>query len=188
MGLDNCNIVPCYQNAPAGTPPKTIRQLGLSQIVGRTITAWSDHLGSYGMGGPGFFGLQLAASRPHREEWLVLILWGADNWLLFDGQWVAAHPNQYHHQKPLISTFGGDLHWDYLSEKLLGAVIGEMTITDNSSCLALDKGGNRHYLEIPAETNKLPVYGGNGRPRLWYPHESQWEAWVVVPAGTQLIC
>lgn len=186
MGISD-NIVSCHENSPAGPPPKTLRQLGLPKILGRTVTAWSDHLGSYGMGGPGFFGLKLAANRPHRPEWLVLTLWGADNWLLFDDQWLAAHPNQYQQQKPLLSSFGGDLQWDYLSQKLVGAIISDMTIRDDSSRIILDKGGNRHCLEIPADTSKLPLYGGNGRPHLWYSHESQWEAWVVVPAGTELI-
>ncbi|MGA7733054.1 MAG: hypothetical protein WCD37_17485, partial [Chloroflexia bacterium] len=67
--------------------PKTLREVGAGRIVGREVIRWLSSLGSYGMGGPGFFGLRLAAAGDYLEEWLALRLWGADNWLLLDGQW-----------------------------------------------------------------------------------------------------
>jgi hypothetical protein len=39
--------------------PKTLSETGYSSIVGNIITAFSVSYGSYGMGGPGFFGLVL---------------------------------------------------------------------------------------------------------------------------------
>ena len=34
--------------------PKTIRVLGADRVMHRIVTRWSNALGSYGMGGPGF--------------------------------------------------------------------------------------------------------------------------------------
>ena len=43
--------------------PQTLGEVGFERITGRKVTGWSASLGSYGMGGPGFFGLNLAAQR-----------------------------------------------------------------------------------------------------------------------------
>ncbi len=153
--------------------------MGVGRILGREIIAWNHALGSYGMGGPGFFGLHLAASGAFPSEWLVLTLWAADNWLLFDGRWVAAHPNQYHIQRPLVSYFGGDEDWDELSEKLLGATIVDANIADNISRLSIEKDGMAHQLEIPDNSSILPSHGGSLTPHEWNPDESHLDAWII---------
>ena len=159
--------------------PKTLREVGAGRIVGREVIRWLSSLGSYGMGGPGFFGLRLAAAGDYLEEWLALRLWGADNWLLLDGQWVGAHPNQYHVQKPLISDFGGDEDWDRVSEKVVGAVIENVKIERNRSLIVLVREAQTHRLEIPEDTSRLPLYGGTMQPRVWNPDEDQRDAWIV---------
>ena len=47
-------------------------------VKGRVVTV-SNSIGSYGMGGAGFFGIQLA--KPEFTEWLVISLWAADGWI-----------------------------------------------------------------------------------------------------------
>lgn len=51
-------IVDCTEDAypPGGRRPPTLRDLGTERILNRRIMTWSE-LGSYGMGGPGFFGI-----------------------------------------------------------------------------------------------------------------------------------
>jgi len=164
-------------------PAVSLRHLGVERIPGRDVVAWSASLGSYGMGGPGFFGLQLSSSPAFPQEWLVLTLWAADNWLLFDGQWVAAHPNQYQLQRPLVSYFGGDEEWDDLSEKLLNSTVVSAEIVDDMSRIHLEKGSVGHLLEIPQVTSLLPLYGGALTPRTWSPLESQLDAWVISESG-----
>lgn len=46
------------------------------QVIGKEIIDFTCNGGSYGMGGPGFFGLELENSR-----WLMVALWGAADWL-----------------------------------------------------------------------------------------------------------
>ena len=159
--------------------PETLREVGITRIVGRQVADWSANLGNYGMGGPGFFGLRLAATEEYPEEWLVLRLWGADNWLLLDEQWVASHCNQYHVQLPLYSDYGGAESWDRVTERLVGADVEDVKIEHDESLIILVRGEQRHRLEIPRDTSRLPLYGGIMQPHVWNPDEDQWDAWII---------
>lgn len=185
------NIVRCVEvdrgHQSRGPRPKMLRWVGIQRIVGRKIIRWS-YRGSYGMGGPGFFGLELRAKGRYPREWLVLTLWGAGEWLLLDGEWVEAHPNQYHIQRPLYSNFGGDEDWDDLTGKVVGAEIIEAYITDFSSRLVLLHGVEQHIFELPQDTTRLPVWGGSLEPKRWNPAESHLDAWVLSRRGELVTC
>jgi hypothetical protein len=140
------------------------------------------------MGGPGFFGLELAAKGRYPREWLVLTLWGAGGWLLLDGRWIEAHPNQYHVQRPLFSHFGGAEDWDDLTGKLVGAKIIEAAMEDSSSTVVLLQGSQRRVLEVPEDTTRLSIWGGSLEPKVWNPAESQLDAWVVSRKGNLFTC
>ncbi len=56
------------------------------RVIGRKIVKWSSGCGSYGQGGPGFFGLYLGGFGEYPSEWLILTLWGAANWLHVNGR------------------------------------------------------------------------------------------------------
>lgn len=175
------NLITCYDviNGEGQTPP-TLRELDITRILGREVLDWSPVQGTYGMGGPGFFGLELAPAGDYPQEWLVLRLWGADNWLLLDGQWLGAHPNQYHIQEPLFSDFGGDESWDRVAERLVGATISEAQIERDKSVLVLANGAKRHTLEIPDDPSLLPKYGGTWEPHVWNPDDDHRDAWIIV--------
>lgn len=180
------NIIQCVEGNLEDEPlpaPRTLRQLGAERLLNRRIVEWSSSVGSYGMGGPGFFGLCLAAYGHYPAEWLALTLWGAGNWLLLDGQWVEAHPNQYYVQRPLYSNFGGDEDWDDLSGRLVGSTIAEAAIEQNRSFFLLHKRDANHKLEIPEDTTRLPRYGGTFSLHIWHPYESQLDAWVISESG-----
>jgi hypothetical protein len=157
--------------------------VGTARLVGRTITQWSLILGSYGMGGPGFFGLHLSAADAWAAEWLVLTVWGASAWLLLDGHWVEATPDPWAIQRPLYSNYAGDASWDEVSPVITGATIMAVTIQDRASALHLQQGRDVHVLEVPDDSARLPAYAGNGQPRSWGAHESQWDAWAVSQSG-----
>ncbi|MBN8579507.1 MAG: hypothetical protein J0L96_02455 [Anaerolineae bacterium] len=167
--------------------PKTLRHFGVERILHRKIIKWSGNLGSYGMGGPGFFGVKLTSTNLYAEEWLVLILWGADNWLLLNGQWVAANLNQYQIQKPLLNQLSED-QWDNLSDKLIDATITSALVKNNSSLICLQKESIEHKLEIPSDPKMLPVFAGNGKQRIWFDHENQLDAWVIISTTAELFC
>jgi hypothetical protein len=176
------NIVPSVAG-DGGSPPVALRQVGVGRVIGRRVIEWSDALGTYGMGGPGFFGLYLAETEAYLAEWVVLTLWGAGEWLLLDGRWAHANPNQYEAQRPLRSDYAGVEGWDEISGKLVGAVIRDVVIGDSASAITLEQGEHTHILEVPEDTSRLPRYGGTLEQREWHPHESHLDAWVISPTA-----
>jgi hypothetical protein len=158
--------------------PQTLGEAGFERIVGRKVTAWSASLGSYGMGGPGFFGLKLAAKGEYPDEWLVLRVWGAGCWLLLDGQWIEAHPNQYQVQEPLYSNFGPGEDWDRVTDKVVGTTLRSASVEDGLPVFYLE-GAEIHRLQMPKDTSLLSLYGGTMQPRVWQHDGNQLDAWVI---------
>jgi hypothetical protein len=84
--------------------------LSANQIVGRAVDEVCKDVGTYGMGGPGFFGLRLA------DEWLVISMWGADSWIQINGRIVHdVFWNENGMPRPWLS---GD------SDELTGRIVG----------------------------------------------------------------
>lgn len=157
--------------------PVTLRNYNIDLLKGCTIVEWSCHLGSYGMGGPGFFGIRLSGD--DFDAWLVLTLWSAGEWLLLDKQWIQANPNYYDKQKPLYTNFSGEEQCDAVTDTLVGCTLIDIVIEDTFSTLVLQKGKSGiHHLQIPQDTTVLPPYG-SGKQRMWNTQESQKDAWVV---------
>lgn len=125
------------------------------------------------MGGPGFLGLELDAAATRPTEWLVLCLWGAAEWCLFDGVPIEAH------QKSGLKEFG--------TERFEKAIAGDTLASaqfDEKSCellIARAGGGALRKLEVPANTRKLPVYFRSGRRRRLGPNDSLLDAWILSP-------
>lgn len=94
-----CHICPGYNAThwsdfpdPANVvEPPTIKTTGTDRLQKRIITDFSVNLGSYGMGGPGFLGFELAAADQFPTEWLVLRFWGADSWLVINNALINTH-------------------------------------------------------------------------------------------------
>ena len=171
------NLVACVE-AATREPPPTLRSLGVDRVVGRRIVSWSESYGSYGMGGPGFFGVRLDQGR-HPEEHLVLRLWGADGWLLYDGRWIGAHPNQYDVQRPWASDFGGDDTWDELTEVLVGGVISRVESDRAWTRFTVEREGVARDLELPEVTSRLSRFGGTMKPREWRAADHALDAWIL---------
>ncbi len=164
------NIIPSKVKS-TGAAPSTLKELGIHRILHRIIIKWVPYLGTYGMGGPGFFGLQLEQTASQPKEWLVLTLWGASEWLNLDGRWLSSHPNQYYIQKPLLPH--------EVTQKLIGCELIEADIEDNRSIIKLARDLQLHILEVPMDSNRLPRWGGTLEPRKWNSEESLLDAWVV---------
>jgi hypothetical protein len=158
--------------------PQTLGEVGFKRIEGRKVTAWSASLGSYGMGGPGFFGLNLAGNGEYPDEWLVMRVWGAGCWLLLDGRWIEAHPNQYQVQEPLYSNFGPGEDWDRVTDKVVGATLCSVGVEDGSLLFYLE-GAEIYRLEMPRDASLLSLYGGTMLPRVWQDAENPLDAWVI---------
>jgi hypothetical protein len=89
-----CELANAAEHSPQmiGKPPLSLRAIAPNTLTQRTITEWSSNLGTYGMGGPGFFGIKLAGDAFQQDSWLILTIWSAGEWLLLDQHWLQASP------------------------------------------------------------------------------------------------
>ena len=144
--------------------PQTLAEVGFERITGRKVTGWSASLGSYGMGGPGFFGLNLAGKGEYPDEWLVLRVWGAGCWLCWTAGGSEAHPNQYHVQEPLYSNFGPGEDWDRVTDKVVGATLRSAVVEDGSLGILSGRRWDRTGWKCPKMHHCYPCMAGQCSP------------------------
>jgi len=195
-------IVPCTEDAyaPRGETPSTLREVGIERLLNRRIIKWSSK-GSYGMGGPGFFGILLESKKPYQKEWLVLPLWGSAGWLLLDGKELRLHVDDvYMPCEPLFAVTSrllGPLSilllpfvalfqlfrqlirpfWDGVLRKISGSRIIEVSISESSSVIKAKKRSKIHTLEIPP---RGPIFRNGNTGRIKANHL---DAWIISRSG-----
>jgi hypothetical protein len=181
-------FVRCIEEGSGRSPP-TIRAIGTDTVINRPIDAWHIAYGTYGMGGPGFFAMRLSAIAGRPAEYRVLTLWNAAEWLLLDGRWVYAVPNEWLKQRPLFSNFAhwaaleeysnmGLKNWDDVTPRIVGARIERISIDASSSRFDLHKSGVLHSLELPANPSLLPILSAT-EERTIDPTVSLLDGWVL---------
>jgi hypothetical protein len=106
------------------------------------------------MGGPGFFGLRLG------EEWLVVAIWGASEWIVADGVLI---------QDYFFADYGRPKPWitdevDNLSPNLVGTKIESLELHQRSMRISFSNG---MLLEIGEAAEGRPLLEGNKQPRAF---------------------
>lgn len=154
--------------------------LAEKSVVGRRIDGFCTHLGTYGMGGPGFFGLLLDSG-----EYLVYTAWHAASATLLDGRPIEVPPHREDAPRGWVCEFGQG--WDELSPVLAGCEIAECVLEEHRCILRLQKGGATHLMEFLRENDRLaPNFNGGARVAyetgkmadyLMFQHK---DAWLVV--------
>lgn len=151
--------------------PKTLSETGYSSIVGKIITDFWDSCGSYGMGGPGFFGLVLkdkiaTETKQFDENVLVFAAWGAKQYTLIDRRVVGCHPGYYDDFHPWFSFWSDEdiPNWDDLTPVLVGSRIGGVELSDDHCTIEIKKDDARHVIEFLKNDPALPPMG-NGEAR-----------------------
>lgn len=125
-----------------------------SQVVSRRVDQVSVHVGTYGMGGPGFFGLRLG------KEWLVVSLWSAGEWILVDDRLVEDwHAEAYGRPLPWIHAGG-----DELTHRLVGSTVTAHCVLPHSMEIRFSNGA---VLVIDENPQRRPILEGNKRPRTF---------------------
>lgn len=186
------NIIPCRVGRTTEAPhPMTLAEYGTNRIIGRDIVDMSICIGSYGMGGPGFFGLCLSKTEKYPEEWLILTLWGATHWLQVDGVNIGRSELEFAQKEMKFKRYRAWIYYyklknyyDYIYKQVLGhpnygpisfvykklvrARISNATITDKSSQIYFQKSRKIHSLEVVLPFN-----------RTWNDHESHLNAWAI---------
>jgi len=150
------------------SPPK-------ERVLGRRVLEWSGHCGTYGQGGPGFFGLRLAATGVYPEEWLMLRLWGADDWLNINGRWLSANPKQYNDtNQPLYSNFHG-ASWDVFGPLVVGKKVSKFDVHERAFCVEIGDA----KIGLTEDPASRPTYAGSKEPRVLSPGDDLRKAWII---------
>jgi len=135
--------------------------LAAKSPVGRKIVGFCTHLGTYGMGGPGFFGLLLGT-----DEYLVYTAWHAGYSTLLDNRAVKMPPYGNTATRSWVGNLNG-AEWDELSPLLIGCEIADCSLADHRCTLQLQKDGQTHLLEFVRQDERIPSTPDQ-KPRLAY--------------------
>lgn len=150
---------PGYQDAsppgPSG-PLVAFRPPALDpmEVVGRVVDAVNPYIGTYGMGGPGFFGIRLG------KDWLTVAVWGAAAWMTAKGRLVEDLFYEEHgRERPWIVDGSKDL-----SSQIVGQSLESIGIRRHSLKIVF---ANQFDLSIEETADRRPVFEGNGEPRAF---------------------
>jgi hypothetical protein len=138
--------------------PIFLKDIDESQITGRKIIGFSCNLGTYGMGGAGFFGLLLDNS-----EYLVYAVWRAGRYVIVDNKIVECASMLYGKMKPFVSNFGENSAWDDLTKYIKGAVIQHCELTENHCKIIANKNEKTIEIEFVKNDKRIPRKAGRAK-------------------------
>ena len=138
--------------------PNLLKNIQIDKLIGLEIKEVSTHLGTYGMGGAGFFGLLLENS-----EFLTYAVWGAGNYVIIDHRVVECNPDLYEKTKPWLSNFGEDQNWDDLTTYISGSKIENILLTTETCNITLKKSNKKIEITFVKNDNRLPRKVGRKR-------------------------
>lgn len=141
--------------------PTLLKDTPFEQLIGLKVLEISTHLGSYGMGGAGFFGLRL-----NNKHFLTYAVWNSGNFVLVDNRVVKCSPDFYDTTRPLISNFGDDLTWDEITPLIVGSQIIAVKIAKHSCQITLQKDEKTHIVEFVKKDSRIPQ--DEGKLRVGY--------------------
>lgn len=143
----------------AFTPPPVIA----ADVIGKTITNISTHLGTYGMGGPGFFGVNLGEGE--QDNWLVVAIWGAGDWITSQGRALEDSFYDMHNRpKPWRHNVSGSEKIDEITSHIIGAHITAFEVGPKN--LRIDTSAGYDFT-ITEDAVARPFFQGNGKPRAF---------------------
>ncbi len=126
--------------------------LAPGDVIGRQIDAFENAVGTYGMGGVGFFGLRLGC------DWLVVAIRGADEWIHADDRLVADWDYEEHGRpKPWFAE-----EYEDFAELIVGREIESIHVARHSLGISIADGPD---LVIEESSQR--------RPPLSYPKGQQ---------------
>jgi hypothetical protein len=138
--------------------PVLLRDTLKENIIDRKLLGICTHLGTYGMGGPGFFGLLL-----DNTEYLTYAVWYAGSYVIIDDRVVECHPDLYKETKPWFSKFGGEEDWDELTDYISESVILDYHFTKDTFLLKLEKGNRTINVSFVRNDVSLPKRNDESR-------------------------
>ncbi|MDQ8739090.1 hypothetical protein [Paenibacillus sp. LHD-38] len=151
----------------------------MDTLIGLKIINFCDCLGTYGMGGPGFFGLLI--ERENMKEYLTYAVWASSEYIAIDNRVLECHINYNALHRPWKSQWPGESEenqWDELSEILNGSTIIGVDLTDSQLTIEILSKEAKHILNFYKYNKKLPPHG-NGEARIQAFNEGNLGSYIV---------
>ena len=138
--------------------PRTIAEYGAENFLGAEINDVSTCQGTYGMGGPGFFGILCELGS--ELLWLNVAVWSADDYMLLDDRLVNCHPNHYEQYHPWVEETHDELFRVFKHGTITGINVTKKDCAINFT----SSDGVKHTMLICKNSNKLsPMWDGKKR-------------------------
>ncbi len=131
--------------------PALLKNISVNKIAGLEVKEVSTNLGTYGMGGAGFFGLLL-----NNSHFLTYAVGGAGNYVIIDNRVVECNTNLYYKTKPWLSNFGKDGSWDDLTTYISGSTIENISFTSDNCNITLKKLDKKIEVSFVKNDIRLP--------------------------------
>lgn len=126
-----------------------------ADVIGRRIDGVSLNIGTYGMGGAGFFGLRLG------HAWLVVAVHGAGAWMAAEGRMIE---DMFWRERGRAKPWMLEGEGDGLSPRIAGQAVAGVYIERDAMRLVLDDG---FALSIDSAPSARPAFEGDGSPRAF---------------------
>ncbi|MEN7551235.1 hypothetical protein AAG747_25175 [Rapidithrix thailandica] len=124
--------------------PEFLSEIGKTSLLGRKITSINPHLGTYGMGGAGFFGFLL-----DNHHYLVYTAWGAQNYIRLNDQ--------------VISNAKGLIEKELLTSSIKNTTLKDIDYQEDSCVFSLEKNQQRIKIKLVKESHLLNYTTGKNR-------------------------
>ena len=164
--------------------PLTISEFGTENLIHSKISDYTPYMGTYGMGGAGFFGLKLEGAFGIR--WLVYCIWSAGEHILLDDKIIECHSDFWEKYHPWL-TNGTRQEYEQTHENFKNLLSGLeiLNIDLQEHALKIRLSGN-HVLETYQKSDKFPEQAGTGKKRLSYETGIMSDCWLVIYDETDL--
>ena len=165
--------------------PLSIEAFGNEVLKNSRIVDVCTCCGTYGMGGPGFFGLKLQGE--YGTMWLTYCIWSAGEHILFDGNVLECHPDYAEKYAPLIVFDDYANSLSKLKELLPDMTIKEVALSQESIEIMLVDGYDKlHYINSHKFSDQFPEQGGTGKKRNSFEEGKMSDYWLVTYDETHL--
>lgn len=166
--------------------PLTIEEFGIETLKNSHIIDVCTCLGTYGMGGPGFFGLELQGE--YGTRWLTYCIWHAGEHILFDDNILECFPNYEDKYDPLIKYDDYSNSLAKFKELLSNMIIKEVVISkENIEITLIDSNGIFHSIKSYKYSEKFPEQGGTGEKRNSFETGEMKDYWLITYDETHLM-
>ena len=151
-----------YETIMLGVP-KTIIEFGIEKFIGATIIEACTYHGTYGEGGPGFFGL--SCDTKQGIFYLIFTVWCSGEYSMIDDRVIECHPKYNNQYNPWYLWDDSGIITD-IGNILSGTVVKNIELLDSECRIILQfNDDTEHKMFFYKYNEKLSPMGGIEQPR-----------------------